>query len=204
MEIALDAKMWDEKYASMELVWNLGPNQSVRNYFTDKKAGHIVDLGCGEGRNAIWLAQQGWTVTAVDFSSVALSKALALSQRAGVTLALEHADLTQWESASPSFDAALLCYIHFPAAVRAKLWRSAYESLVPGGELVIIGHHVRNLTEGVGGPQTADVLYTPSEVVEVLGAGNVVLSEDVLRTVDSPLGPKVAIDAMAVVRRPSQ
>ena len=196
--------MWDEKYASMDLVWNQGPNQSVSSYFSDKKPGRVVDLGCGEGRNAIWLAQQGWTVTAVDFSTVALTKGAALAERAGASIQFENGDLGEWQSSSPSYDAALLCYIHFPAAMRAKLWKAAFESLVPGGELVVIGHHLRNLTEGVGGPQSADVLYAPSEVGEVLGSANVVISKDVLRTVESPDGSKVAIDAMAVVRRPLQ
>ena len=198
----MDSTMWDARYASSELIWSADPNQFVREHFQGKAPGRIVDLGCGEGRNAIWLAEQGWTVTAVDFSAVALEKTEALAKRRGVSLEIQNADLTSWRCDPPAYHAALLCYIHFPLATLATIWRAAFESLLPGGEVLIIGHHSRNLAEGVGGPQAAEVLFSPADVMEVLGAENIIEARDVTRKVESESGSALAIDALVVARRP--
>ncbi len=199
--MSMDSSMWDDRYRSTELLWSADPNRFVRDFFSDREPGRVVDLGCGEGRNAIWLAGQGWQVTGVDFSQVALDRGATLSEDRGVTVDWVRADLAEWGVAEPAFDAALICYIHLPRPVMAHLFASALASLVTGGELLVIGHHSRNLVEGVGGPQMPDVLYSPADVTEILGADNVVEARDVFRNVETPGGAKVAIDTYVVAKR---
>ena len=80
----MDQHQWDERYASTELVWTAEANRFVVEELADLAAGRGLDLGAGEGRNAIWLAQRGWTVTASDFSRVGLDKGARIADRAGV------------------------------------------------------------------------------------------------------------------------
>src|SRR5207244_12631949 len=77
----MDATAWDERYRSAELVWGVRPNRWVERELADLPPGRALDLACGEGRNALWLAARGWQVTAVDFSAVALDKARALESQ---------------------------------------------------------------------------------------------------------------------------
>jgi 2-polyprenyl-3-methyl-5-hydroxy-6-metoxy-1,4-benzoquinol methylase len=74
----MDASGWDERYSGNELLWGLPPNRWVEAELADTSVGRAIDLACGEGRNAIWLADRGWSVTAVDFSGVAIQRARAL------------------------------------------------------------------------------------------------------------------------------
>lgn len=197
----MDSSMWDERYRSTELLWSSEPNQFVRDFFNERKPGRVVDLGCGEGRNAIWLAEQGWQVTGVDFSQVALERAATLAEGRGVSGEWVRADLSEWSVPEPTYDAALICYIHLPRPVMTHLFNAALASLLTGGELLVVGHHSRNLTEGVGGPQMPEVLYSPADVTEILGAENVVEARDVFRNVETGEGAKVAIDTYVVARR---
>ena len=197
----MDSSMWDERYRSAELLWSAEPNQFVRDFFSARKPGRVVDLGCGEGRNAIWMAERGWQVTGVDFSRVALERAATLAEGRGVSAEWVQADLSEWSAQEPRYEAALICYIHLPRAIMTHLFGTALASLVPGGELLVVGHHSRNLTEGVGGPQVPEVLYSPADVTEILGAENVVEARDVFRNVETGEGARVAIDTYVVAKR---
>ena len=198
----MDASEWDQRYAATELLWSDTPNQFVKEYFERKQPGTVADLGAGEGRNSIWLARQGWNVVAVDFSSVALERTAALAEKAGVAIKTVNDNLVTWESPAV-FDAIVICYIHLPKAMMAKLWKNAFHALVPGGELLIVGHHTRNLTEGTGGPQSAEVLFAPSDVVEVLGKEAIVEAKDVFRNVEVAGATSVAIDTYVVAQNRS-
>jgi len=130
-----------------------------------------LDLACGEGRNSIWLAARGWQVTGVDFSAAALAKAetLARGHHPPVTVDWQCADVTTFRPSTP-VDLALLVYVQLPAAERLKAIMAAWNSLAPGGILLVVAHHTDNLTEGVGGPQDANVLYSARDVIADLGA----------------------------------
>jgi len=82
--MSMGAQAWDERYARADLVWSAGPNATVAQWCADLPPGRAVDLGAGEGRNGIWLAQRGWDVTAVDFSSVGLERARSLAAQAAL------------------------------------------------------------------------------------------------------------------------
>ena len=187
----MDARDWDERYAATELVWSVTPNQFVAAELADLPPGRAVDLAAGEGRNAIWLAGRGWSVTAVDFSQVALDKGRRLAGDADVTWVC--ADATTWEG-DAAYDLAVLAYLQLPAVGRRAAVRRAFAALRPGGTFLLVAHDTTNLTEGTGGPQDASVLMTAEDVLGDLAgeAVEVVRAERVPRTVDEGHGDEPA------------
>ncbi|WP_107771243.1 class I SAM-dependent methyltransferase [Nocardioides sediminis] len=164
----MEAADWDARYAAAELVWSRGPNAFVEAECAGLQPGRAVDLACGEGRNAIWLAGHGWHVTAVDFSQVALDKGrrLAADLEGDGTVDWVCADATQWRGAD--LDLAVVAYLQVPAGDRRTAVRNAVTSLRPGGTLVWVGHDSTNLTEGTGGPQDPAVLMTAEDLLDDL------------------------------------
>ena len=178
----MDADFWDERYAATDLVWSAEPNQFVAAECADLPPGRAVDLAAGEGRNAIWLARRGWTVTAVDFSQVALDKGARLAGDTPVTWV--RADVTDWVARAP-VDLVVVAYLQLPADERRTAVRAAYDALRPGGTLLWVAHDSSNLTEGTGGPQDPTVLMTAEDVLGDLDgrAVHVVRAERVAREV---------------------
>ena len=134
----MDARAWDERYAATELVWSAGPNQFVESELKDLRPGRALDLAAGEGRNAIWLAEQGWEVTAVDFSLVGLDKGrAALAQRPGgrdLHVEWVHADVLD-DLRGCSFEVLRAervsrQVVEDPVSHRAHPARTAYDCLV--------------------------------------------------------------------------
>lgn len=159
----MDASEWDERYAAAELVWSAEPNRFLPDLVDGLSPGTALDVACGEGRNAVWLAEHGWAVTGVDFSSVAIEKAERIADRAGVTVEYLVADLTDWQP-DRHFDLIIEFYLQVPAEQRSLIHRRLAQALAPGGRFIVVAHHPDNLTEGVGGPQYPDVLYRAEEV----------------------------------------
>ena len=179
----MDASAWDERYAATELVWSAGPNQFVENELADLPPGRALDLACGEGRNARWLAERGWEVTAMDFSAVAIEKGRS-----------RHADVV-WQVADAltaplpqDLDLVLIAYLQIPREERTPVMRRAFEALRSGGRLLLVGHDSTNLAEGTGGPQDPEVLYTAEDVLADLPDVElqVVRADRVARLVGSP------------------
>ncbi len=167
----MDASAWDERYAAQPLVWSAAPNQFV-TVLGSLPPGRAVDLACGEGRNAIWLASLGWTVTGVDFSAVAIEKARKLSSSVQWVVG----DALTYDGRG--FDLALLAYLQLPADERRTALGNAWRSLVPGGHLFVVAHDSTNLTQGSGGPQDEAVLYTAADVLSDLSGDFEVLHAD--------------------------
>jgi SAM-dependent methyltransferase len=168
----VDARTWDERYAAAELVWSARPNQFVESELADLAPGRAVDLAAGEGRNAIWLAEQGWQVTAVDFSLVGLDKGREALERhpRGRDLHVDwvHADVLEWEPGPVGYDLAVVAYLQLVAPERRRAVRHAFDSLVVGGTLLVVAHDTTNHTEGTGGPTDPAVLYTAADVLDDL------------------------------------
>ncbi|MHB1613235.1 MAG: class I SAM-dependent methyltransferase [Actinomycetes bacterium] len=206
----MHAAEWDARYAERELVWSAEPNLFIVEQTEDLNPGSALDLACGEGRNAIWLATRGWRVTGVDFSAVALDKARVLAEHAGVDLTLQREDLSAWSPPSASADLVVITYVHLPSESMAHLFAGAIGALAPGGVLVAVGHDRDNLTRGVGGPQDPHILWTLTAAQEWIRHGaeaaavEVTLprAEQVVRQVSDPDGTRTAIDTLLrVVRR---
>lgn len=198
----MDSVAWDERYAGAELVWSAEPNRFVVEVFEGRSPGRVVDVACGEGRNAIWLAKQGWTVTGADFSKVAIERARALAGEVGVEVEWRVDDATAWQPDDGAFDAVLVCYLQLPAEQLAEVFARARAALVPGGEVVVIAHSRDNLTRGVGGPQDPSVLPTPDEVVGYLDGLEVQRAGHVMRPVQTSEGEREAVDLLVVARLP--
>ena len=195
----MDANAWNDRYETAELVWSAAPNQFVVEVLADEPPGTGLDLACGEGRNAIWLAEQGWTMTGVDFSSAGLAKAASLARARAVVATWVEADAVTW-SGSAGLDLGLVAYLHLPAAERAAALANLVAACRPGGLVVVVGHARVNLTEGYGGPQLPAILFEPDEVVADLGSVTVERAEHVTRTVTTDDGDRTAIDTLVVAR----
>jgi SAM-dependent methyltransferase len=200
----MDAAGWDERYAAADLVWSAEPNRFVAELASDLPPGRAIDLAAGEGRNGLWLAGLGWTVTAVDFSEVGIAKGRRLAERLELTerLTFERADLTAYVPASRGYDLVLIAYLHLPTAQRQVVVSRAAGAVAPGGTLLIVGHDLANLERGVGGPQDADVLYTADRLRDAIADSGLTVVEagERLRPVDGAERP--AVDTVLVARRP--
>jgi SAM-dependent methyltransferase len=201
----MDADAWDQRYAAAERVWSVEPNAWLAEVAADLDPSRALDLACGEGRNAVWLAARGWRVTAVDFSAVALARGRAVS----AAVDWVEADVRAWTPPSPegegAFDLVAMVYLHLPPAEREAVVGTARRAVAPGGTVVVIGHDVRNLAEGVGGPQDPAILLDPRTVATELSAAggdgpglSVVRAETVARP--TPAGD--ALDTIVVARSP--
>jgi SAM-dependent methyltransferase len=200
----VDAKAWDERYADSELVWGLEPNRFVRAQCERLPVGRAIDLACGEGRNALWLARMGWKALGVDYSAVAIERARQLTERerpsTAVRLTWQVADVTTEPVKPGGYDLALISYLHLPPEQITAVFRNAGHALAPRGHLVIVGHDRRNLREGVSGPQDESRLYDADEIREVLADIPDVVVE-VGETVVRPTDDGDALDTLVRARR---
>ncbi|MBC7560288.1 MAG: class I SAM-dependent methyltransferase [Dermatophilaceae bacterium] len=191
-----DAREWDSRYAEPDRVWSAAPNPwvaaTIRGWFT----GRALDLGSGEGRHGVWLAALGWQVTAIDFSAVAIEHARRGAWEVGVEVDWVVADVRAWEpAAGVTFDLVLVSHLHLSDAVLAR----ARDWLAPGGALVMVGHALRNLTEGAGGPCDPRLLHTEAGY----RAASEGLLVEQLGEVVRHLPDGDAIELVLVARRPT-
>ena len=200
-----DAASWDARYAAAaqedSTVWSTTPNATVEAVLGGVRPGTAVDLAAGEGRNAIWLAGRGWDVTAVDFSSAGVDIGRRRAAAAGVDVTWVVGDVTRWAPPAP-VDLVLLAYLQLPGPVLVPLLARAATWLRPGGRLLVVGHDRDNLDRGVGGPQDPAVLHTVDMLRE--GAAGLVVDrcEQVARPVQTPDGPRQAVDTLLEAHRP--
>ncbi|MGC1511381.1 MAG: class I SAM-dependent methyltransferase [Acidimicrobiales bacterium] len=202
----MDSEDWDRRYDTSELVWTAVPNQFLVAEVASLVPGTALDLGAGEGRNAIWLAQQGWQVTAVDFSEVGLAKARQLAAASGVEVTTVHADVVVDNLAYDRFDLVVVLYLHLVPSSRRIALRRAADAVAPHGMLLVLGHDLDNIAHGCGGPQDPEILFTPDDVVaEIEGSGlTIEKAERAWRTVVTPDGERTAIDALVRAHRPDR
>lgn len=194
---------WDRRYETADPVFLETPNRFLVGDLSGLRPGRALDLGSGAGRNAVWLAERGWTVTAVDFSEVGVAKARRLGAARGVEVDWVLADLLEYEPPPSAFDLVLYLYVQLPEEERRPVLAKAATALAPGGTLLVVGHHTRNLTEGWGGPKSPDVLYTPDDVAAELPGLVIEKAEDVVRPVETEEGVFEAIDALVRASRPT-
>jgi len=200
----VDRHQWDVRYGGEELVWTSAPNQFLVSEVAGLPAGRAVDLACGEGRNAVWLAEQGWQVTGVDFSAVGLAKARRLAALRKVEVTWVDSAVADWMPPPEGFDLVVVFYLQLPQPVRSAALKVAASALAPRGNLLVVAHDRDNLTGGFGGPPSVDVLYRVTDVTEVAEAAGlrVQRAEQVIRVVPSDSGPKEAIDTLVRAVRP--
>ena len=195
---------WNDRYSGRELVWASAPNQFLVAEAGAMAPGRALDLGCGEGRNAVWLAEQGWEVTAVDFSDVAIAKGREMATVRGVQVSWLAEDLNSYEPPAAGYDLVIAFYIHIPPEQRHAMLTGAAAAVCPGGTLLIVGHDLDNLEHGYGGPQDPRLLYTPEDISGSLQDLELIKAERVRRVVDKEEGLFEAIDTLVRAWRPGQ
>ena len=150
--------MWDERYSSAGYAYGTEPNEFLVATASRLPAGRILCLGEGEGRNAVWLARQGYEVTAVDASRVGLQKAQRLAASHQVTITTVHADLAEYEIAPGHWDGIVSIFCHLPPALRSDVHRRCVDGLSPGGVMLLEAYTPKQLNLRTGGPATADLM----------------------------------------------
>jgi SAM-dependent methyltransferase len=169
-----DEAGWDERYASAPALWSGEPNASLVDLL-DAVAltpAAALDVGCGEGGDAVWLAGRGWQVTGTDISSVALDRAAAAAEAAGVAERCRwvHADIGTTTLPAGPFDLVNAQYLHLPSPERPALWNALAATVGPGGTLLIVGHDVSD-PHVAESHHLGDRFHDAGEVVAALGAG---------------------------------
>lgn len=192
---------WNARYAQKELLWTAEPNRRFAAEVEGLAPGRALDVACGEGRNAVWLAEHGWRVTGVDFSEVALAKGAELAARRGVEVDFVLADVCEHVPEPRAFDLVAVLYLQLPAAELGRALRHAVEAVGPGGTLIVLGHDRTNLVQGYGGPRDESVLYTAEDLLPALEGLVVERAGAMKRTVAVEGGDAVAIDAFVRARR---
>ena len=199
----MDSRQWDERYAGDELVWTSTPNEFVVAETVGLRPGRAVDLACGEGRNAIWLAEQGWEVTGVDFSPVGLAKAKRFADLWGVEATWVESAIERWTPPPEGVDLVIMCYLQLPQPNRSSALAVAASAVARGGSLLVVAHDIDNLVRGFGGPPDPDVLYRVDEVAEAAAAAGLTVerADQAVRVVDTDAGPREAIDTVVRAKR---
>jgi len=194
---------WDDRYLAKDLVWGAEPNQFVVSILDGYPPGRVLDLACGEGRNAIWLATRGHDVLGIDISGVAIERARSLAADAGVTARFEKGDVLELDLGQDQFDLVVLSYLQLPPEVRTPIHRLVKDALAPGGRVVVVAHHRDNIEHGYGGPQDPAVCFIESELAGDFEGLAVERNDMVKRTVDGEDGPVDAIDLVFIGRKAS-
>jgi SAM-dependent methyltransferase len=202
----MDSAAWDRRYGARELIWTSEPSRFLVAEADGLHPSRALDLACGEGRNAVWLAERGWQVTGVDFSEVGLEKARGLAAARGVAAEWVAADLLDYDPEPAAFSLVIAFYLQVPEAERTPIVRRAAGAVAPGGRFVLVAHDSANPEHGYGGPQDPSVLYTAQDVSRDLkGTGlRIERAERVERPVDTPEGRRVALDALLCASRPGR
>lgn len=159
---------WDERYRRNEYIFGTAPNDFLTEVWEMIPDGRVLCLADGEGRNGVFLAQQGFEVEGVDGSAVALAKARKLASEAAVTLKTTHADLAEYELDDERWEGIVSIYVHLPPALRKSLYAQVVRALKPGGVFILEAYTPRQLVFRTGGPSTPELLMTLAELKQEL------------------------------------
>lgn len=200
----MNSQAWDERYSGSELLWSSEPNRFLVTEAAGLAPARALDLACGEGRNAVWLAERDWQVTGVDFSTVGLEKARALAQARGVRAEWVAADLLEYRPEPAAFELVIVFYLQVPGPDRTPILGRAAAAVAPGGTFLLVAHDSANIERGHGGPQHPAVLYTAQDVLEDLRGSGLAIerAERVERPVETSDGTRIALDAFVRASRP--
>jgi SAM-dependent methyltransferase len=165
-------EFWDERYGSADRIWSGNANPHLVATATGLAPATALDVGCGEGADAIWLASRGWRVTGIDISTVALDRAARQAAQAGAQIAdritWQQADVLSWDPAPLQFDLVSAQFMHLFRPALESLHRRLAAVVRPGGTLLIVGHHPSDLETSMGRPHFPDHMLTADQVAAIL------------------------------------
>jgi len=200
----MSTDFWNVRYAEPGFAYGTGPNAFLatqRRYLKPgMKAFAVAD---GEGRNGVWLAQQGLDVLSVDASEVGLRKTHELAADRGVTIHTERVDLTTWSWPAGAFDIVAAIYVHFPPGVRARMHQHMLHALKPGGVLILEAFTPAQLRYQSGGPPVLEMLYAADMLRRDFDGGEVMLLEEaIVELAEGKYHRGTAAVVRLVLRRP--
>ncbi|MEV6814843.1 bifunctional NAD(P)/FAD-dependent oxidoreductase/class I SAM-dependent methyltransferase [Micromonospora sp. NPDC051296] len=199
---------WEERYQSRPAVWSGRPNPQLVAEAAELPPGRALDVGSGEGADAVWLAERDWTVTAVDISTTALARAADHAKAAGGQVAERiewtHADLLRSSPAEGAYDLVSAQFMHLPPEPRRELFARLADAVAPGGRLLIVGHHPQDLRTTAHRMHYPEMMYTAEQVAADLDPGRfeVLAAQTRPRAAVDPDGRDIVIhDAVLLARR---
>ena len=202
------AEFWDERYRSAQRIWSGNPNPQLVAEVAGRPPGRALDVGCGEGADAIWLARQGWTVVGADISSVALERAARNARdtdpAAAARITWQHADLLAQPPEPASFDLVSAQFMQLPPEPRVRLFTSLATAVRDGGMLLVVGHHPSDLASGVHRPPSPDLFYSPEDLAGLLDSSwTIEVCQARPRRASTPDGAEATIHdtVLAAIRR---
>ncbi|WP_344017527.1 FAD-dependent oxidoreductase [Pseudonocardia kongjuensis] len=160
------AAFWDAHYSTQEHLWSGNPNRWLVTDAAELEPGRALDAGCGEGGDAVWLAGRGWQVTATDVSTVAVDRTRAAATAAGVAdrITLDVADLRTQQPPERAFDLVTAQYLHLPSALRRPAYARLAAAVAPGGTLLLVAHHPKDLDGPLRRPHDRDLFADEIEL----------------------------------------
>jgi 2-polyprenyl-3-methyl-5-hydroxy-6-metoxy-1,4-benzoquinol methylase len=180
--------MWDDRYNRADYFYGKQPNDFVRQVCPQIPKGKILCLAEGEGRNAVYLAQQGYRVTAVDASEVGIAKAQRLAAEHGVPLQTIVTDLAEFEIRPQSWDGIVAIFCHLPPPLRAQIHRQVVEGLRPGGVFVLEAYTPAQLNFKTGGPPVAELMMDWPTLQQELAGLTFNIGEELERDIHEGIG----------------
>ncbi|GGO24131.1 methyltransferase [Microbispora rosea subsp. aerata] len=208
MRALIEEAAWEERYRSRPAVWSGRPNPQLVAEAAGLPAGRALDVGSGEGADAVWLAERGWRVTGVDISATALKRAAGHAADAGAEVAgrIEwlHADLRDHALPEGAYDLVSAQYMHLPGEARRELFARLAAAVAPGGTLLIVGHDPSDLLTTARRMHFPHMMYTAGEIAASLDPAEweIAAAEARPRAAVDPEGREITIhDAVLVARR---
>jgi NADH:ubiquinone reductase (H+-translocating) len=196
------SSFWNRRYEAVERLWSAEPNALLAEFAEKLSPGRALDVGAGEGRNAVWLVKRGWRVTALDVSGVALARAAARAAEEGVDLECVEADWREHLPHPSTYELVVISFIHPHPDERTAMFEWALDALAAGGHLFVVGV---DLADGERrGPPDPERLYTPERLREGLRGFELLRCESVAYEADSGQSRRAVVDVVAIARRPTR
>ncbi|KXK58532.1 SAM-dependent methyltransferase [Micromonospora rosaria] len=198
----MDAQFWDERYRSRDQLFSGAPNGVLVTEVTDLPPGHALDVGCGEGGDAHWLARRGWRVTALDISPVALRRAAAGGADVADRVTWTPVDLTRTAPPAGAFDLVSAQYFPLPRQPDHTALRGLLDAVAPGGTLLVAGHDLADLPPDRESDLDPHDFYQPHDIAGLLDRDWTILVDETRpRTAPAPAGTHHTHDTVLRARR---
>jgi SAM-dependent methyltransferase len=194
--------MWDERYGTEEYAYGKAPNNFLEENYSVIPKGRVLSLAEGEGRNAVFLAKQGYAVTAVDASQVGLAKARKLAEENGVSIELVHADLVNFDIGENRWDGIIIIFCPLPSSLRKDLHGKIVAGLKPNGVFLVEAYTPDQLNHGTGGGNSADNMTSKESLIRELdGLKFIHLAELVRKVVEGTYHTGLGAVVQAIARK---
>ncbi len=205
LKVPFTAAEWDARYSTAEdRMWSGNPNPVLVAEASNLPPGTALDVGCGEGADALWLAGRGWTVTGTDISAVALKRAASQGKAQGLEVTWKQTDLLADPLPKGAYDLVAAHYMHLPSAQRRRLYGQLADAVRPGGTLLLVGHHPSDVHTTMHRPDLPDMFFTAEDLAAELDADSwkVLVTDARPRQTRDPEGREVTIrDTVLVARK---